>query len=482
MITDIAKTKHHVLHACLAMLAGIFTLAGCGIQVNPSRLGIPASTRTPEPTATFLPVATSTPQPAATGPQISLEPSITPSATALSPGTPISDDELLGLLPTGLFGSQAMTMSQFTMQYPEEGFFKAPARKQIGTAAATQNPFLTLFPELREMAAPTWLKEGTRVTYHMMSSTTVQKPKAGLKDSSGEGYNQYDLVALEDGAAVSSLSVFSHLGNAILPLMVMRSVDLPGAGEYWINPDVLKEAERVASDDLAVYHTPYKLGNKTYNATRFEYKSDDAEYVWVFDEDSGLMLFYRNNIGSDDSDTRQVAIVTLVRQRQLKLPWRPSAKATIPAWAKVGARLNYDGAYKLILADGSSTPLTLNVVAQIVDRNQRWLDWQLKTTMQYQTPGTTNRAAGMVQPFNAYWLPAEAIKSLKNGQVIDRDPVTGAKITASRGQGVVSLTESNGSFNSVLTYDTKSGALVSAQQDTSSGAGTIRIELQLTNQ
>lgn len=477
MITDIAKTKHHVLHACLAMLAGIFTLAGCGIQVNSDRLDIPASTRTPALAATPLPAATSTPQPAATVPEISLEPSVTPSATALSSDMPISDDEL-----QGLFSSQAMTMSQFTMQYPAEGFFKAPARKQMGTAAATQNPFLALFPELREMAAPTWLKEGTRVTYHMMSSTRVQKPKTGLKDSSGEGYNQYDLVALEDGAAVSSLSVFSNLGNAILPLMVMRSVDLPGAGEYWINPDVLKEAERVASDDLAVYHTPYKLGNKTYNATRFEYKSDDAEYVWVFDEDSGLMLFYRNNIGSDDSDTRQVAIVTLVRQRQLKLPWRPNAKAKIPAWAKVGAKLNYEGAYTLILADGSSTPLTLNVLAQIVDRNQRWLDWQLKTTMQYQTPGTTNRASGMVQPFDAYWLPAEAIKSLKNGQVIDRDPVTGAKITASRGQGVVSLTESNGSFNSVLTYDTKTGALVSVQQDTSSGAGTIRIELQLTSQ
>lgn len=88
----------------------------------------------------------------------------------------------------------------------------------------------------------------------------------------------------------------------------------------------------------------------------------------------------------------------------------------------------------------------------------------------------------MAQPFDAYWLPAEAIKSLKNGQVIDRDPVTGAKITAARGQGVVSLTESNSSFSTVLTYDTKTGVLVGAQQDTSTGAGTIHIELQLTSQ
>jgi hypothetical protein len=413
-------------------------------------------------------------------PSITLEPSVTPSATALNLGTPISDDTLLGLLPTDLSSSHAMTMSQFTMQYPKDGFFKAPARKQMGTAATTQNPFLALFPELREMAAPAWLKEGTRVTYHVMSASVAQK--GGQDGSAGEGYSQYDLVAMEDGAAVSSSCLFSVLDGAIMPSMVMRSVDLPGAGEYWINPDVLKDAERVASDDLAVYHTPYKLGNKTYNATRFEYKTDDAEYVWVFDEDSGLMLFYRHNLGTDDSDYRQMAQVTLERQRQLKLPWRPSAKATIPAWAKAGTRLNYDGTYSVILADGSNTPIKLNVVAQVVDRNQRWLDWQLKTTIQYQTPSTANRAAGMVQPFDAYWLPAEAIRSLKNGQVIDRDPVTGAKITASRGQGTVSLTESNGSFSSVLTYDTKTGALVSAQQNTSAGAGTIRIELQLTNQ
>ncbi len=468
MIAETTRAKQHVLHTLLAMLAGTCLLAGCGVRINPGPAPIAVSTGTPAPQAT------------ASATEVSLQPSVTPSDTVLGLGTPISDEKFLGLLPVDLSSSSAMTMGQFTLQYPKDGFLKTPARKQIGTAATAQNPFLAIFPELRSMPAPAWLKEGMRVTYHVLSANVAQKE--GKDGSGGEGYSQYDLVALEDGAAVSASSLFSVLDGAIMPTMVTRYVGLPGVGEYWINPAVLEDAQRVANDDLAVYHMPYELGNKTYDATRFEYKQDDAEYVWVFDNESGLMLFYRHNLGTDASDYRQMASATLVQQRQLKLPWRPGAKATIPAWAKKGTQLNYDGTYSLLMSDGPTTPLALNVVAKIVERNKRWLDWQLKSTIQYQTPNTAVRAAGMVQPFDAYWLPAEAIKSLKNGQVIDRDPVTGAKITASRGQGVVSLTESNSSFTSVITYDAQTGMLVSAQQDSSAGVGTIRIQLQLTNQ
>jgi hypothetical protein len=474
MSTNIIKTRHHTVHVCLAMLLSLCWVTGCRAQVRPDRSssGTPlALTATPQ----ALVVTTSTSQPAA-----SPAPSAAPGSTAQSESGRLSDDALLDLFTTGISRTRAMTMSQFSMQYPADGFLKAPTRKQMGTAAAAQNPFLTLFPELRDMPAPAWLKEGMRVTYHVMSASVAQK--GGKDGSAGEGYNQYDLVALEDGAAVSSSCLFNVFDGAIMPSLVTRLVDLPGAGDYWINPAVLKDAEHVANDTLAVYHAPYKLGDETYQATRFEYKQDDAEYVWVFDEESGLMLFYRHNLGSDDSDYRQMAQVTLERQRQLKLPWRPSAKATLPTWARKGTKLNYEGTYGVILPNTPTTPLALSIVAQIVDRHQRWLDWQLKTTIQYQTPSISNRATGMVQPFDAYWLPADAIKSLKNGQVIDRDPVTGAKISASRGQGVVSLTESNDSFRTVLSYDTKTGKLVSVQQDSTAGAGTIHIELQLNNQ
>ena len=482
MFIDIIKTNHCVLHMCLrtglAIAASAALLAGCGFRVGPVQPAAPSTIPVPsgEP-AQQAPSATPTAEPTA---EPALAVTATPTATELNPSRPVSASAFLSLLPADLSASRAVTLGQFTVQYPKDGFMKTPARKQMGTAANTQNPFLALFPELRTMPAPAWLKEGTRVTYHVMSASIAQKP--GEDGSAGEGYNQYDLVALEDGAAVSSACLFSILEGAIMPSLVMRTVDLPAAGDYWINPDVLKDAERAANDDLAVYHTPYKLGEKTYNATRFEYKLEDAEYVWVFDEDTGLMLFYRHNLGTDASDYRQMAQITLVRQRQLKLPWRAGANAAPPAWAKEGTKLNYSGSYAVILNDGTNAPLKLNVVAQIVDRGERWLDWQVKTTLQYQTPSTGNRAAGMAQPFDAYWLPAEAIKSLKNGQVIDRDPVTGAKITATRGQGTVTLTERNDSFVSKLTYDTKTGALISAQQDSQIGAGTLRIKLELTNQ
>ena len=39
------------------------------------------------------------------------------------------------------------------------------------------NPFPQLFPELKTLPAPTWLKEGLRVTYYVQSATITQDPR-----------------------------------------------------------------------------------------------------------------------------------------------------------------------------------------------------------------------------------------------------------------------------------------------------------------
>jgi hypothetical protein len=366
------------------------------------------------------------------------------------------------------------------MRYPPSGFQRPPVRQRAGTAAGTQNPFITLFPELSDMPAPAWLKEGMRVTYKVTSASVAQKP--GLNGSGGEGYSQYDLVAMENNTAVSSMVLFTNLNGAIQPSLVMRTVNVPGAGDYWINPAVLKNAERAAGNGMQVSKTPYKMGNKTYDATRFQYETQDASYGWVFDNASGVMLFYTSAIGNDNSDYKQLVQITLVQRRQLRLPWRVNPKSTVPGWATQGAQLSYTGTYGLALPDSTVPSLGVNVVAKITGSNPRWTDVEVQSTVQDQPNSAEQRATGVVQPFDGYWLPAEALRGLRDGQVIDRDTVTGATITAARDQATIRLTETGLSFTTVLTYNAQNGMLVGFDQQAQNGAGTVHIQLKLTGQ
>jgi hypothetical protein len=377
----------------------------------------------------------------------------------------------------GLLTSAPNSVEGYSFKSPGVGVNAVPPRKQSGVAADEQSTFLILFPELRSAPAPNWLKEGVRLTYRVESANVAQKE--GVKGSTGAGYAQYDLVALDKASAVTAVRFYTDLGNdTLLPSLVMRFVGLPGAGEYWLNPKVLPRAERVANDNLTVIHTPHRLGNKTYKAVRFQYTTDGAEYVWVFEEATGLLLFYRHAIGKDTDDTRQLTQITFVRQRQIKLPWRGTAP---PDWAIEGAQLTYKGSYAVSIPGSPDTALPYRAVARVTQQEPRWTEFTLETKMQSAIATDRSvRATGVAQLFNGLWLPAEALDVLEDGQVLDRDPTTGAEIRVSRGNGAITLTEAGASYTTVLTYDEKDGVLLNMREETQNGVGTVRVDLALT--
>jgi hypothetical protein len=373
-----------------------------------------------------------------------------------------------------LLNANPVLANQFTIQLPQRSFLAGQPRKQSGTADE-QNPFLLLFPELRRASAPKWLKEGVRVTYRVESASVAQQQEAS--GSAGAGLAQYDLVALDQQAAVTAAHLFLDTGDgALIPATVMRFVGLPGAGEYWINPQVLDDAERVASDNLAVMRMPQQAGGKTYNSVRFVYQMDGAEYVWAFDRATGLLLFYRHAIGDDNSPHRQLTQITFVKQRQLKVPWRATAA---PEWAVEGARLKYQGTYGVLIQGTDTVALPFEVTARVTRNEGRWTECQMDAVLQRQTPNKSVRVSGVAQLFDALWLPSEAIKRLKNGDVLDRDPTTGTEVRVSRRHGLVVITESGERHRTELIYDEEDGALIGIRQDTRNGAGTVQIDVKL---
>ena len=215
--------------------------------------------------------------------------------------------------------------------------------------AGEENALLTLFPELRTAPAPAWLSEGVRVTYYIQSAGQVP---AGPDDNTtyGAGFMQFNVLAAQPRVVRAAWKYYiAGDAGAITPSSAGISRGVPGAGEFWVQPAALRNAERVATGEPAVLHMPTTISGQDYQAVRFEYRPAGATYVWVFDAASGVLLFYRHTIGPEDNP-RQTAQMIFQARRALNVPWRAGLA---PAWS-MGSTLRYVGNVT-VLTFGSPT-------------------------------------------------------------------------------------------------------------------------------
>jgi hypothetical protein len=417
----------------------------------------PTALPSPRPTSAFLP-----------GGQVTAGPESSPAAPAPTAARPTAP------APTV---DTAAAMDDFARALAGQEPFTPPAARG-GTVLTHINPFAHLFPELRALPAPDWLHEGVRVTYYGQSATISNV--AGEDGAGGAGYLQCDLVALDGGAAVVSMKLYLDLGDGIvIPVLVLPSLGLNGVGDYWLHPDVLADAERVANDELIVARMPTTIGGRTYQAVRFEYRPEGAEYVWMYDQDSGLLLFYRHAIGEEDDARRQLTDVTLVGVREPDLPW---AGGTTPDWVQEGGYLEYEGTYTALVMGEPAGSFDYALRADVEGAYPRWSAYLVTEVLAGRTSSISWRISGGAEILDAVWLSPEAVEALAGRRgTLDRDPITGETLTLSRGPGGrIVLTASNTAYEVVLTYDGSDGGLLRFSQQVTSGAAGTAVELELT--
>ncbi|MBW7885071.1 MAG: hypothetical protein H3C34_21035 [Caldilineaceae bacterium] len=344
----------------------------------------------------------------------------------------------------------------------------APAPEQVF------NPFLTIFPELKGMDAPRWLKESFRATYYVQSASVAQV--AGEEGGGGAGYLQFDVVGMDtENVAVSTRFFLDGGGGMITPSFTGAAITLPGAGEFWLHPAVLEDAERVANEDLAVVRMPKNVAGYTYDAVRFEYHSDEGVYVWMFDEVSGLLLFYRHEVGGPAAVRRQLADMTLAGTRRVKLPW---SGRTPPPWLERGIAENFDGTYSVVVPTVGPTSFPTSVSIKTTAVHGRWTSNEVATYFAGRFDSRVDRVTGVGQIFDALWLPRQALTARVRASLIDRDPVTGVELHYTRGGGTVQLTERGDAYVTTLTYDARNGQLLAVEQQTQVGIATQILALE----
>jgi hypothetical protein len=333
------------------------------------------------------------------------------------------------------------------------------------------DPIAILFPQLAKLPAPGWLKEGVRVTYAVMGSSQDDETTVA-----GGGYVQYDLIALDKRSAVANMRTFvENDAGGFTPAPAGSYVNLPGHGEFWVNPAALEDAEQLESDALAVVRYVRDDGSGVARrVVRFEY-TEGGRFVAEFDQESGVLVFGSHSFVGNDG-ARGGGQLLLVTQRQIRLPWKGKG---IPTWLEEDASFEFDGAFTRLDIAGNNIPLPAAARFAVQQTSQRWSLAQTDTYLNGMPVGDALSATGAGQIFGGLWLPKAALTAKPRNNPLDSDPITGAVITWQRADGAIILTETGPSWESVLRYDGKTGLLTNVRMTQQDAIGMNVTELAL---
>lgn len=359
-----------------------------------------------------------------------------------------------------------------------------PIAPENGPSAQAQPPddqlgesilFVTLFPQLRNLPPPNWFEPGVRVSYNTITANF----QGG---GAGSAITQYDVVGLDAGWAIASSQMWMDGGGGgLIPMGAQPRVGLFAVGEFWINPQVLANAENVAAGipNLNVTRSVKTYMGQNFQVVRFQSQSmtqtGTATSVWEFDASGGLLMFHSQEL--EGLSAYQVEVIHFRTQRQL-----PTQGATAPNWVRPGAQMDFTGQQTQFVAGAGSFTQPYAVSNQIVGATSRWSLQTQNNFLSNSLSGSTVTATGIGQIFGGIWLPQEALNRIVPQEtLIDEDPVTGVQLTVGRTQqNEIFLREVNQVYETILFYDPVLGALNGFFNEIRTMNSTTRNELQRT--
>jgi hypothetical protein len=339
---------------------------------------------------------------------------------------------------------------------------------------------LDLFPELKSLPAPLWVQEGLRV-YYRTSAATVPNPMA---KSSREGIAppimhpeklspaapavvRTDVIALDTRFSATSSTLF--IGDLMIPWEDVTRTAYAGAGDFWINPVVIKNLARRPPDQLVVSEVRYEADGITYDCTRFDYgpKGSNRHHVWIFQSSTGLLVYQAQWLVLSDESLSYVSAAEFVTKRNMSLPWSGQAA---PGWVKPGARMTYQGAIRTWMpTTGPGIPIPAFLEVEMAEAGQNWSIAKVRRVFsgddgQIGTAKNVHSGAGKI---GGFWLPVSGLTRLRNGDKLDPfDPVVGSTVEVSyagktqSGISVVAIFEWGAQYKRVWIYRITDGKLI----------------------
>ncbi|HOK57965.1 MAG TPA: hypothetical protein PK659_03820 [Methanothrix sp.] len=351
-----------------------------------------------------------------------------------------------------------------------------------------------LIPSLQNLPAPDWIREGTRLSYY---SATASIPSAyerfvpdeegdwvgvnsgkryrreELFGAAGHGVTQVDVLSADARAAVLKVNawLYSSYTGPLVPIKQAASIGLPAGGDWYIHPAALASLKDQRGGGVTVLRMPYKIGTVTYDAIRIQQEDDRSTFVRIYDLSDGKLLASFNSVISADQKVTTLSEAILIGIRQMDLPWLGH---DLPSWIGPGASLRYEGtkSYEAIRA-GTVLPASVSIDISIDDAARRYYTYTQRVSTYipgFPTQYSEEKLAGGVGEPGGLVLPPASLASLRSGQILDSDPVTGITtrvVDTTRddtGRDVAVVKSNNQAYSVEFGYDIRTGMLVSLSE------------------
>lgn len=348
-----------------------------------------------------------------------------------------------------------------------------------------------LIPGLQSLQAPEWVRGGARLSYYSATATIPSAYESFVPDEKGDwvgvksgkryrreeifgaaghGVTQVDVLSV--GSQVAMLKVrgwlYTVYNGPLVPIKQAVSISLPAGGDWYMHPVALANLNERRGGGVTILRMPYKIGSVTYDAIRIQQDDDRSSFVHIYDLSDGKLLAAFSSVSSADGKITTLAEAILIGIRQMNLPWLDQ---DLPSWVKAGTLLRYEGtkSYEAIRA-GTIMPASVSIEVRIDDATSRCYTYTQSASMYvpgFPTQYSQERLAGGIGEPGGLALPPTSLASLRSGQVIDSDPVTGVTtrvvdITSGyAGRDIVVIVSSNDAYSAELSYDASKGSLVS---------------------
>jgi hypothetical protein len=296
--------------------------------------------------------------------------------------------------------------------------------------------------------------------------------------TSGSGWTQIAVACIEGDKVVLASSSYANAGslgrNAPVPQGTSSSVaPLMDPGDYWMDPAKLATLHSAPGEHVLVTPVDWKSGDNTVNAVRVQVVNGSSYSDHIYDAKSGLCLHVASSsvgappklVGPGDFGRGDTTVTRndFVSSRDVAIPW---AGESAPDWLANVRALHYRGS----ITSHGSLPTIPNMLAldmEVASHGRNWAQFSATSIQRTQgapdiPPARDNLAFGNSE-FGGLWAGPAALAQLRQGQVLDEDPVTKMHIVVSRVDAssvVIAAANAAGEIDSQ--YDKRTGMLIAS--------------------
>lgn len=357
---------------------------------------------------------------------------------------------------------------------------KVPAEAPVEGQSFTGGLLSELFPEVKELPAPSWLKEGLRVYYRTSSGSLNKTESQSMASLSDTPLLKPDELSLSpfllrtDVTAVASRKVTSYttlfMDFLMVPWDENSETSNAGMGPFWMHTGLLKTA--VGKQGLKQSELRWKILNEEYDAVRIDFDNTAATgnyYVWIVEKSTGLLLYTARISRPKAGGVVEMTAVEFYSMRYIAVPW---TSYPVPTYAKQGFTLNYEGniqSWSPKSGPGLSVPAMVQVKLDAIEDRTSFTS--IKRIFSEAEIYEAKVSIGSAQLAGSFWLPTGYLSTLKEGQVIDRDSITNSVTEVSYvgkakdGTNRIAIFEFGKNYKRAWIYRSSDGLLVYWMED-----------------